>query len=723
MTRIRAVVAALALVALAACGGDGSPQTTIPKTGSGVGTGSAAATPGSTVTVTTHRRGGTPHHAVIDSVSISADGKAAVSRDVIGEWRIWPALDGSIPTQRLPLDNAIGAEVSTTATGFLVGAVDAADSLDLIQVAADGTVGKRSKIAPDPGIEHLALVGDRAIASRADQAVVAFDAAGKPLARLPLRGARVESLLTAAKDRVLVLLRKAGADPTFEARWLEVGAKIAWGDAIALPAPFAANTDFALSPDARLLAYATTPLPKKKPPATGSGAAGEVAQDVAVTFVDPAAATARIEIFDLQKQKSLIVGDSTTFTTASAIGFMGARDLMVVDMAQGSRIAVDVDAATTATFGDGLPVRTGPTAFAPGVAIAGQMSNLVVAGGDGTVRYLGHKDSAPTTGALSPSGRTAAWLSTGGALIVERLDEESEHVILPDSHTAFSLVELIDDATVVVLSNMSVLQMYDIDSGKQLGDTPVTSAAAMQYSAKTKLLLVPSGNTVWLYELDRAAATPFGKRMVVPETTAFLLDPALADGGVLLGSDGGSIRKYKLEEIKAGVSRAMARDGRVTLPTPLYTFDRAGRPYNIAWRSEANLNGRYLETWPANGKTDPWSPKGTIIAKLPNEIAAVIPSPTGDRYLAYDNRGTLMMFDPKGAVTWSAAMPLIASRVVWSDDGARVMVVSMAGGEIFAAATGASLERACGWRFTSDSTPPSGSPAGVASVCTAPMQR
>jgi hypothetical protein len=211
--------------------------------------------------------------------------------------------------------------------------------------------------------------------------------------------------------------------------------------------------------------------------------------------------------------------------------------------------------------------------------------------------------------------------------------------------------------------------------------------------------------------------------MVVPEVTAFLLDPDAAGGAVLLGSDGGTIRKYKIEELRAGVSRAMVREGRLTLPTPLYLFDRTGRPYNIAWRNDGGVNGRYFETWPPDAKTDPWNPKGTVIAKLADDVAAVIPSPPGGRYLAYDARGALMMYDPNGKVAWSAAMPMTPARISWSDDGLRLLVVSQSGGEIFDAITGTSLARGCGWRFAADSSPPPGVPSGVASVCTAPVRR
>lgn len=725
MPRSLPAALALALFVAPACSGDGSSHTTTPTGGSdlagsngGGGSGSNA-TPGG-VTVSTHRRGGIPHHAIIDLVALSADGKAAVSRDVIGEWRIWPSLDGTMPTQRLPLTNAVDAEISSTATGFLIAAVDAADTLELIQVGSDGTVGKRTKLPPEPGIEHLALVGDHVIASLADQSIVVLDAAGVQRGKLTQRGSRVEALVGAGATRALAMTRKSGASPKYEARWIKLGTKPEWGDTIALPAPLADGADLSLSPDERLLAYASLPVPPAADkPTAGAGAKAPPPPPPANPGI------VEITIVDLQKGTALPVGEPTQFAQSVVIGFMSDRDLMVVDPSQGSRIAVDVESGTTQTFGDGLPVRTGPTAFATGVAAAGQLASLVVVGRDGSVHYLGHRDSAPTTGALSPSGRSAAWLSTAGSLIVERFDEDNEHVIVPDNHTSFSLVEMIDDATVVVLSNMSTLQMFDVDTGASLGDTPVTSAAALAYDATTKLLLVPTGATVWVYALDRTTAAPFGKRMVVPESSAFLIDPpaGAADGPVLLGSDGTTVRRYTLAELQKGVSRAMARDGRVTLPTPLYMFDRTGRPYNLSWRAENGVNGRFLESWSPTGKTDVWSPKGTVIAKIADDIAAVIPAPSGGHYLAYDNRGTLMMYDDKGAIAWSAAMPMMPTRVAWSDDGTRVMVVSQAGGETFEAATGSSLARACGWRFTSDTQPPIGAPMGVASVCTAPVQR
>jgi hypothetical protein len=530
---------ALTAACLAGCGGDSTPKDTIVASGSAA----AVAPPGNTVRVTTHRRGGTPHHAAIDLVALSGDGAAAISRDVIGEWRVWPALDGTRPTQRLPLTGAQDAEIAATKDGFVVGAVDAADSLELLVLDADGATVERNKLPPDPGIERLALVGGIAVASRADQSIVVLDAHARVLGTLALRGTRVEGLV-AAGDRALAILRKSGATPTFEGRWLELAAKPAWGASFALPAPPAAGTGFTLSPDRRLLAYTTAPLPPVPAPASAPEPAGKKDSiRIPVPAAPPQLPSAvSIALYDVVRARTIAIADPATLLPGAVIGFMADREILVADPNQGFRIAIDADAATTSTFGDGLPVRTGPTAFAPGLAAAGQLSSLVIVTADGNVRYLGHRDSAPVTGALSPSGRTAAWLSSAGTLIVERLDEDAEHVITPDSHTAFSLVELIDDATVIVLSNSSVLQMYDIDSGKLLGDTPVMSASAVQFSAKTRLLLVPSGATVWVYEVDRTAPAPFGKRMVVPEVTAFLLDPDAAGGAVLLGSDGGTIR-------------------------------------------------------------------------------------------------------------------------------------------------------------------------------------
>jgi hypothetical protein len=720
----------LALVlAAAACSGDGAPKGALPAAAHDARGGADPIPPApGGVTVTTHRRGGTPHHANINSIVLDAGGTAALTRDLLGEWRIWPALDGTMPSQRLPIDSAIDAVLAPARGGFIVASIDAADGLELLRLGPDGSTVKRTRLPPDPGADNMVAAGERVVVSLTDQNVLVVDADGKKLGKLEVRGTRVEALVSAGADRALALLRKAGATPSYEARWIELaGGKVAWGPAVALAAPVIAGEASALSPDGRLLAYVGLPPPPAPPPSTppnptAPGAGAPALPKPPPPPVNPAQAPVLV-LVDLTTAKALPISEPATVQAGTVLGFTAPTDLVAVDQGNGTRIAVDVAAGTTSAFGDNLPVRTGPTGLATGVAVGAHLASLAVARTDGTVRYLGHKDTAPTTGALSPSGKTAAWLSSGGVLIVERLDEEQEHVIAPDAHTTFSLVELIDDATVIVLSNQSVLQMFDIDTGKALGDTPVTAAAAMQYDADTQLLLVPSGNSVWLYAIDRASPTPFGKRMVVPETTASLLDPDVAGGAVLLGSDGSSVRRYTRDELVAGVSRAMAREKRVSLPTSIFIFDHAGRPYNLVFRSDDGRNGRYLETYETATAPDPWNPKSQVLAKVPDDVAAVVPAPDGNRFLAYDSRGTLLMYDAMGKTVWTAASPAAPSRLVWSDAGDRVLVVSTAGGEIFDAATGASLVRACGWRFTADVSPPQGSPMGVQSVCTAAIRR
>ena len=110
-------------------------------------------------------------------------------------------------------------------------------------------------------------------------------------------------------------------------------------------------------PSERLLAYASLPAPPAPAQPVSGGAAGAAVAPRPPPQTTPQ--TVEITIVDLQKATSLPAGDSASFAASVVIGFMSARDLMVVDAAQGSRIAVDADAGTTATFGDGLPVRTG----------------------------------------------------------------------------------------------------------------------------------------------------------------------------------------------------------------------------------------------------------------------------------------------------------------------------------------------------------------------------
>ena len=719
LVRLSLLAAALAAVA---CSGDGSPRGTTPDP-TGSGSAAAAAPP---ATMTTHRRGGTPHHAAIDRVSISSDGKAVVTRDALGEWRVWPTLDGSVPTQRLPITRTMDAAIGTMPGGLLVAAVDAAQALIVLRLDAAGAVTSRAQVAPDPGFEHVVIAGERVVAARADQAIAVFAPDGKLLGKLGMRGGRVQGLVPASGDKALAIVRRGGPTESFEARWIDL-ARVAWADTIPLPMPIVDDGDVALSPDGRVLAYLgrPAPVPPAQPPSPTSAPGAPARRPIVRPPPPPSPPSTPVQlaVIDLVTKKQLPVTEPQMVNPTAILGFMAARDLMLFDGSTGSRIAIDTTAGTTTAFGDGLPIRGGAMSFAPGVAVGGQLASLAIIAPDGTTRYLGHKDSAPAAGSLSPSGKTAAWISTGGSLIVEQLDGTTERVIRPDTHTAFSLVEMIDDRTLVVLTNQSIMQMYDVDTGAVLGSTPVTSAAAMQYAPSSGLLLVPAGTTIWLYPLDRASAAPFGRRMVVPESNGVLLDPGATAGAVLLGSDGTTARRYSLEELRAGVSRTMARDKRVTLPAPLFTFDRTGRPYNLSWKSVDGVNGRYLEGWSASGTLDPWNPKGEVVAKLADDASAAVPAPDGSRFLVYDSRGTVQIIDRKGAVAWSAAMPTIPSRISWASDGSRVLIVSQAGGEIFDVASGQSLERACGWRFTSDTSPPAGSPAGVASVCTAPVRR
>jgi hypothetical protein len=723
MRHVRVVL----VLALVACSGDSKGNTT--PTGK-VGDASDAAVGGggdATITAATHRRGGVPHHAQIDVLALSRDGKAAVSRDAIGDWRVWPSLDGAVPSQRVPIAGAIDAAIENGAAGIVIAAIDPANALHLVRVDAKGVVTGTATVPPEPPIERVAITpgGAHVVAVLSDQSVLVVDAAGNPVGRASLRGGRVERLVAIAGDKALGVIRRSGNPVRYEARWLAIGAKPAWGDAIPLTDPVSANGDaIAVSNDGRLLAYLAAPVPVA-PPAAGSGSGAGPRLPIKPPPPPPPTTglVDHVALVDLKKAKSIAVGEPANVAAMTTLGFTADRDLLVIDQTASTRIVVDADNASLTTYPSGLPaVSAGISAIAPGLAVATHQASLVLARADGSVVYLGHRDTAPVAGALSPSGKTAAWITAGGALIIEQLDGETERVILPDSRASFGMVELIDDDTVVVVANQTLLFMFDVDTGKRLGETPIGATIGLQYQPETKLLLVPVGNTAWLYLVDRAAPQPFGKRLVVPESTSILLDPDLAGGSAMLGSDGGTVRRYTLDEIKAGVSRAQAKEGRVTLPTPLFTFDRAGRPYSLAWQSAPTGQGRFVESWTRNNN-DPWDRARDVQIKVADDTTNVVPSPDGSRFLVHDSRGTITVFARTGGVQWAAAMTSPPTRIAWAGDGTRVLAVSPGGGEIFDAAAGTSLLRACGWRFGADTSPPPGIPMGVASVCSAPITR
>src|SRR5688572_28071346 len=143
MSMLARVPAALALLAVTACSGDGAPKPIQPVASLDASPVRPPVAPGGTITVTTHRRGGTPHHAAINAIALDARGTVALTRDLLGEWRVWPALDGKLPSQRVPIESALTGTIAPLAAGgFVIGAIDGADGLEIVKLGADGTTIK-----------------------------------------------------------------------------------------------------------------------------------------------------------------------------------------------------------------------------------------------------------------------------------------------------------------------------------------------------------------------------------------------------------------------------------------------------------------------------------------------------------------------------------------------------------------------------------------------------
>jgi hypothetical protein len=182
-------------------------------------------------------------------LAVTDDGTAAVTSDVSGAVRVWPALDGTLEPVAIPAGAPRELAIARDGDGLAIAALDDAGGAELVRTTRAGAPASRTPLdAGRPATAIHAFAGG-VIAVRDDQALALFDLHGKATGVLvPDPGERIAQVVV-RRDRALALL-VAGRRTT--GRWIDVaGAR--WADrtpALAIDASQSA----ALSPDRRHLA-------------------------------------------------------------------------------------------------------------------------------------------------------------------------------------------------------------------------------------------------------------------------------------------------------------------------------------------------------------------------------------------------------------------------------------------------------------------------------------
>jgi len=185
------------------------------------------------------------HGAAIAIVAATSEGDAAISADVHGAIRLWPALDGSREPVVLHAGQPSELAIARDGDGFVVANIDVAKGLELVRIDREGRVRERVMTRGE-AVDDLVWIDRHAVVLRADQTIDVLEPNGARIASLvPEAGTRVVRLL-AAGDRALAISERGAAK---FARWIEVRA---WGSStpvFALPA----TARLSVSPDRTLL--------------------------------------------------------------------------------------------------------------------------------------------------------------------------------------------------------------------------------------------------------------------------------------------------------------------------------------------------------------------------------------------------------------------------------------------------------------------------------------
>ncbi len=627
------------------------------------------------------RRRGVPHFAQIMAVVADQDGNVAVTRDALGSVRIWPALDGTVEPQVVPVKSAEAMAIATRADGSLAAMIDGTGLATLVRFDKEGMVRATGTLSPDIPLSGVVVMpgGERVIAVRSDQRISLLDASGTELSRLSVRGGRVMSMHVAGDRLVAVVRKMADEVATYELRRVTLDKDvIAWsgdGKKLAEPIALLPHVAAALSPDGSLFAYM-------------SG--------------DPNASVLKIVRTDSGAAIRLDGDVTTTFPATTMVGFV---DDNAVEMAATNALAwrIEIAGGNGSAISKAISSGTATPAFALHKRIVGYQAHLAIHADNGDVAYLGHRELSPSTGALASDGTSAAWITSSGALVIQRFDG-SEDIRIKGPSDWFGTVAIVDDGHVLAGRSNGQLSLYDSRSGEEIASmVAAASTPWFMYEPKTKLIgVLRDAGVVWAIPLDTAAADPFGGPIAVGDgaQSFTLLDPDKAKGAALMTFDAQlTARRYTWKELEDGVSIAEMKKHKTTLSTSAWYFDRAGRYYVGTGLAVEVRDGTDLVS--------------TI--SMPNGAGGIWPSPGGERVMIMDGSGMgpLRAFKTDGKELWSSSSMRNIFQASWSGDGKRVVVFGSGGGAVLDGSTGKALIGASGWAFGLSTEVPTAFPPGV----------
>ena len=663
------------------------------------------------------QRAGAGHTSNIDMVAISSDGQAVLTRDQIGGMRLWPVLDGSTEPVVIPVQGPQQFSVArrsesqgAEAGGFVVGAVDSAGGAKVFAVSRDGEVTERGSLAPfQPLFEIHALPGGRRLlALYRDHSIGLIDDSAQEITRFEERRFRPTSLrLSADAQTFVAVISSTDTADTIEIqpmviRRLTERAKEAAKEAATEGATIERNG-------------ASRRITSANPPASTTVALAPNGTRVAV--VDkPAGNSWELAVADLSKAKAEArIQVTMPSHIIPNIGFVSGEQLLVSanDGSLSWLIDLSDESQHARTSAPQDFINQGRAqALASGVQVVGHGTWLFVHDVLArSHRYLGYRSFQTQSVAVSPSGEWVAWAYTVGPVFVESLGKgpaESKQQYKLPSEPNFGTVKVrfFDDDHLITIDGAGGIYLYrwrDAELVDQAGIHGAIRALHLQPEAGA-MLIERHNNDARLFEVNADGFT--GPYIVADQAfRAGLLEKGTpSDPQAIMWTldSGNKLRHYSLEELRGDPSQeAIMAKGDPIAPgkvAPL-AIDRFGRHYGVRW------NGSTMELFVDDGRH-----LQTKVSAA-GDISAIVPSPSGKRFVAIHQRGqstSLSMHDAKTLdERWSFATGVFNNEVVWSPDGRYVAVAANTGAVVLSAKTGKPVQRRCGIEFAALGAPPS----------------
>jgi hypothetical protein len=586
------------------------------------------------------------HGAAIALLAITDDGRAAVTQDAIGATRLWPTLDGTREPIIMPISLATQLAIAIDDTGFVIAALDDVGGMVVLHVATSGRVDSRVSIAPEPAIEAIAIAAQGVLAMRADQTLAILSATGEQIARLEgPAGARMKYLVT-RNGRTLVLFAR---DSITYGRWV-VGT--AWGEI---------TPNFSSQPQSRAL-------------------------------LSP---SGKLLSIDFESDSYLL--DTTTggildYADGMPIGF--ADDTTIVQLEAGKLVWRSVSDRSGSEHQEATSVAA-PMLVADGVVISANQVSLVMHTRD-SVKQLGY--AIGDVAGMHVLDKRIVLIGSGqqAMLLGEQLDERQSYA-LPDEDRTLTDVVPIDERFVIATHTYPSngwwgLSVIDVAHKKtQQSMLHPLGHGDIRYEPSTQLLAVSDERGAYLTSWD-ATKQSFETWYTLEGGPAdvHMVDARANDGIVAItvrAKAGGQLEIGEIAHNDLEVGAPIRPRYRYIVGG--YARDYLGAGYGVAVDKLGTVyaSGRGMFVGYKHGVE--------VMRITAGDSGQLAVHPSGAYITVYGDQ-RIRQYDATGALRWEIAAPL-AQRIAWLGND---LVVDYAGGlGKIDAATGALIQRTCGWSF------------------------